>query len=444
MKHHKFLFFLILLVLLAECSRDNSTGYKNEIDFQLGNVSLNMSIENAPLEISYIEAILYKTDLDTLSMFLSISGQTASGTFFNIQTGLWNLTVNAFDDNGNILYTGSTLVVVTGGQTSIVNLRLQPTSGSIEIHVTWGCIFEWNTFNFTEYGSNPIVVGDTLWNYKTVIDPTVIYNDGIYKMWFAGRGSTSFRIGYGTSEDGINWEIYSEPVLIPGEAGEFDESSIRYPNVIEWNGGYRMWYAGNSSSGSWQIGTATSNDGINWIKGNNNPVIPYGESGAFDDGSTHSPNVVYKDGIYYMLYDGGLSTDLTKSALGLAISNDGENWEKYSGNPVFSYDNSIEWESSCAGGTDLIVLPDGKFEMLYLGRNDNIRQTGRAWSEDCINWERDPSNPVILIGEYGSWNQYSSTCSARIFNNNTYQIWFNGQYSYSTWSIGYGTATISE
>jgi len=53
------------------------------------------------------------------------------------------------------------------------------------------------------------------WDGRRVIDPVVIKEGGIYKMWYTGEGLDSkWRIGYATSPDGINWTKYAwNPVL---------------------------------------------------------------------------------------------------------------------------------------------------------------------------------------------------------------------------------------
>jgi len=118
----------------------------------------------------------------------------------------------------------------------------------------------------------------------------VIKEDGIYKMWYLGSiGNMPFaiiQIGYATSSDGLHWEKYddptttdppfssSDPVLKVGEAGEWDEMRTFIANILPKDNGYEMWYtgAGTMSGGQW-IGYATSENGINWMKHPDNPII---------------------------------------------------------------------------------------------------------------------------------------------------------------------------
>ena len=54
------------------------------------------------------------------------------------------------------------------------------------------------------------------------------------------------------------------------------------PNVIKDGSTYKMWYTGKSSAGPYQIGYATSSDGIAWTKHGANPIITPADAGTWD------------------------------------------------------------------------------------------------------------------------------------------------------------------
>ncbi len=88
-------------------------------------------------------------------------------------------------------------------------------------------------------------------------------------MWFNSGGS----IYYATSTDGINWELYAgNPILTPD--GNPNEQYITEPKVIYDEGVYKMWYTAIPSSNVYYIRYATSSDGINWIKSNQTVNLP--------------------------------------------------------------------------------------------------------------------------------------------------------------------------
>jgi len=140
---------------------------------------------------------------------------------------------------------------------------------------------------------------------------TIIKKEGTYQMWYAGGneepiGSSGeeWRIGYATSADGVNWVKHpGNPVIEPTESWELN--SVSYPNVIYEGGVYYMWYAATTSDLPRQIVYATSTDGINWQKpADQNPALTRGPYGSFDDVHVASPFVIKQGNLLKMWYDG--------------------------------------------------------------------------------------------------------------------------------------------
>jgi hypothetical protein len=102
--------------------------------------TLHLQFSNSPAGIVQVVARLTRQGYDDRILALSISdsGGSASGTLNDIAAGTWHLKVDAIDDQGHIKYSGETNVEVIGGQTTQVSLQLNPTTGSLEITVTWG------------------------------------------------------------------------------------------------------------------------------------------------------------------------------------------------------------------------------------------------------------------------------------------------------------------
>jgi len=92
--------------------------------------------------------------------------------------------------------------------------------------------------------SNPVLRVDLP---DKVGDPWVIWEDGLYKMWYThyNRSLGHFVIDYATSPDGVEWrKCERNPVLAPSKSGP-DSSSVRDPCVIRTDNGYGMWYRGH-------------------------------------------------------------------------------------------------------------------------------------------------------------------------------------------------------
>lgn len=93
--------------------------------------------------------------------------------------------------------------------------------------------------------------------------PTVIKENGLYKMWFCYRGSFDYRdgkdsytIGYAESEDLINWKRMDELAGIEKSSEGWDSKMLAYPCVVQYNGDKYLFYNGNGFGLS----------GIGWAK----------------------------------------------------------------------------------------------------------------------------------------------------------------------------------
>lgn len=88
--------------------------------------------------------------------------------------------------------------------------------------------------------------------YECTARPTVIKEDGIYKMWFTFRGSfdyrdgsESYKIGYAESKDAVNWIRNDEVSGIDLSEEGWDSKMQTYPSVIEIAAKKYLFYNGN-------------------------------------------------------------------------------------------------------------------------------------------------------------------------------------------------------
>ena len=84
-------------------------------------------------------------------------------------------------------------------------------------------------------------------NERAVARPSVLYENGIYKMWFCYEKKVGrYKIGYAESIDGVNWKRKDNKANIyPGKKDELDSKMIAYPHVIKHKGLKYMFYNGN-------------------------------------------------------------------------------------------------------------------------------------------------------------------------------------------------------
>jgi len=262
----------------------------------------------------------------------------------------------------------------------------------------------------------------------------VLLDGDTIKMWYHGQNNNVDAIGYATSEDGITWEKYQgNPVLELGEPGSWDGIDLQMGCVLIDGETYKMYYDGHGSEG-WVIGLATSPDGIHWTKDSlNNPVLPTGPSGNWDDLAVWSPHVIKDNSIYKMWFTADESPAGTARRIGYAVSNNGINWTKYP-DPVIEEEGPsgfIYYTESPS------VIFDGEnYHMWYSRENDNlINQIDYAVSSDGIDWIKDSlNNPVLKPGTGTSWHTAIFHPNV-IESNNLYRMWFVG--SAASWAVGY-------
>ena len=255
------------------------------------------------------------------------------------------------------------------------------------------------TSSWEKYSGNPIlsksneVLGERVdWDYFCAADCSVLKDGDTYKMWYTGSGQTEtdsvirVRIGYAYSSDGISWTKYeNNPVLGPTH-GTWDSVGLETVSVLLDNEApeterYKMWYAGvnDENTGLYSFGYAYSSDGINWVKYEGNPILEAGPSNSWESGSPEGPTVIKDNGIFKMWYgavdtvDNGQETDY-RSNIGYAWSVDGKSWEKYPDNPVLLTGDWGSWDAAVIQDPFVMKI-DETYYMWYSGFPEWIEGT---------------------------------------------------------------------
>ena len=98
------------------------------------------------------------------------------------------------------------------------------------------------------------------WDYNYVSRATVIKNaDDDYEMWYSGgTGTMNHGIGYATSPDGIHWTRDGDnPIFHKDDGVGWRDDRTYCPAVLKDGSAYKMWFAGKDS-GDYSIGYATA------------------------------------------------------------------------------------------------------------------------------------------------------------------------------------------
>ncbi|MCK4652818.1 MAG: T9SS type A sorting domain-containing protein [Candidatus Cloacimonetes bacterium] len=237
---------------------------------------------------------------------------------------------------------------------------------------------------WTKYEGNPVLDPGPpgAWDENVVVHPSVLFDGTTYHMWYSNYvNALCVNIGYATSPDGITWTKYddptttsppfaqSDPVLNPGEPGEWDDARVSHPKVLLLDTTYYMWYSGSDnyiSSGPSSIGRATSIDGITWDRDPDNPVLTPGTAGSWDNPRVDGPSVIYDDNAYQMWYSGG---DFIAWRIGYATSPDGSIWTKADSlNPVLDWGEPGSWEDSAVAFCSVVFdATNYEYKMWYTG-----------------------------------------------------------------------------
>ena len=195
--------------------------------------------------------------------------------------------------------------------------------------------------------------------------PTVIYEDGLLKLWL-GSGS----VDHYTSAHGDDWTLVGEHVLTAGDAGDFDDLSLLYPSVVAIDDGYVMLYTGFDGA-VFRIGRATSTDGIDWAKDAASPVIVPGDGDDFDNQAV-AQTALARAGSGWLAWYGGYDTSQSNPGpyrVGLATSDDGVSWQKAGVSLDLSADGLDAWSTRDAA----VAFHDGAWRMVYTGMAPDSR-----------------------------------------------------------------------
>ncbi|MHB9037954.1 MAG: glycoside hydrolase family 130 protein [Armatimonadota bacterium] len=213
------------------------------------------------------------------------------------------------------------------------------------------------------------------------------------------------------------WIVDNRVVLSHGAPGDWDDLAVYTPQVIEEDGMYRMYYTGRDRQMEWRIGTATSEDLLNWTK-HPEPVL---SSGSDWDKQIDFPWPVKVNDRYYIYYEakrilgtpypddpiygrwaGMTLLHMYSRSTGLAVSDDGIHFVKHP-RPVLTADLQGTWDHNGICASRVFPYRD-EYVMFYAGSDTKRARTGLAFSKDLINWTRYDKNPILSTGDIGEWD----------------------------------------
>ena len=290
--------------------------------------------------------------------------------------------------------------------------------------------------DWAKYTGNPVMETGAAgsWDASALECHCVINNGAIYEMWYSGFVSGLWQIGHATSPHGLVWtKNASNPVLSPGATGEWDTAEAGGPHILYDGTTYKMWYTGKNASGVSAVGYATSTDGIEWTKYANNPIIEISQ--AWEGNDLYDPVVIFDGTSYKMWYQ----SFGTIPAIGYATSDDGITWIKHENNPVFE-PTAGQWDFSGVAYPN-VIFEDELYHLWYTGMGPGgfgDWEKGYATSTDGIDWTKDAENPVLNPGPE-SYDYRGLWASSTLYEDGVYKMWYVGKpSSYS--NMNYATS----
>ena len=200
----------------------------------------------------------------------------------------------------------------------------------------------------------------------------VLKIDGKYKMWYTGQARGYSFIGYAESDDGIHFEkVCGNPVMIP--ENPWEKESVMNPCVICEDGLYKMWYAAGETYEPNALGYAESSDGINWKKSKINPVFTADKENIYEQDRVGGCQVIKTEDMGYLMFYIGYE-NIDKAQICAARSANGiAGWEKFSQNPIVAPSPDM-WDADACYKPSVIWNGDKNRWMLWYNGRKGINE----------------------------------------------------------------------
>lgn len=240
----------------------------------------------------------------------------------------------------------------------------------------------------------------------------------------------------------------------------WEHNNVSYPFVLfdSATGTYTMYYSGSyaceindSVWDQWATGYATSNDGANWNKPEDDyePILyarrllegdlldPETEAATFDSIMAFGPCVIKDGATWKMWYTGwngesvhdsqGITTKIN-FRIGYATSADGINWTKQAGTAgagsVLGLGSAGQPDSAGAGAPHVLKEGDSH-RMWYEGFDGSAWRILYATSADGVNWTRQ--GVALGPGPAGARDALGARNPVVITRNGQYELWYQGR-----------------
>lgn len=289
--------------------------------------------------------------------------------------------------------------------------------------------------------------------YSLIGDPSVLRDGNLYRMYYtcydAFRSPQGPAICQATSTDGLAWtdvpvtvnpKVTGQMVAVrPGKWDTAHETAF----ALKFNGEYLLYFVGYQDKGGFfnsfpaSLGLAVSRDGLNFQRYSDGPVLSP-TPGGYDNDAVFSPSIVEHEGQLVMLYTGHCWNNCPKGT-GLyilaATSPDGRVWTKRDG--VIMSKADLPGTKDGAAEADLVKGPDGLFYLFTsLMQGDSGHDIGIARAPTPFGpWEINP-DPIVRRSA-GQFDEVGPIAPSVLIEDNRVRMWFHGFSKSNQIQIGY-------
>ena len=232
----------------------------------------------------------------------------------------------------------------------------------------------------THWSSPEITLANNLsTGFEDIINRNCVLCVGeIWHMWYTGQARGYSFIGYATSDDGKSFNRASpEPVLI--SEYPYEGASVMNPCVLYEDGIYKMWYAAGETFEPNVIAYAESTDGINWKKSKINPILAKSKLNKYEKNRIGVCQVLNVPELGYLMFYIGYK-DINTACICAALSQNGKTeWRRCVKNPLIT-PSKFSWDAdSCYKPSALYDEKMGGWRIWYNGRRGNREYIGEAF-----------------------------------------------------------------
>jgi len=294
---------------------------------------------------------------------------------------------------------------------------------------------------------NPIFPRDPAgaWRQDLTADPVVMRVGNEYRLYFRGRrhaedqynaqhliGGTAIGLFTCPADqfDGETWTEYPHnPVIRPGQVGEFDDLGHFAGEIIHAGGQYLFYTTACSHQwtididkgigrGGKTLGLFKSSDGLAFERVGDKPLI---------SSSSGAGVAVFFEGRYHLFYNRGRADG--HHDLVVARSEDPFVFDDASAEVALVPGVAGAWDSRQVQNPR-VFFDQGVWYMVYGGTSrfaDNPHHFGVAASYDLHTWTRYSGNPILARGREGEWDDCGIWPGAVVRHGDTYYLFYEGR-----------------